>query len=525
MKTYVELKTAKEDLIQGMNILADAVKVTMGAGGKTVIIEDRYGNPKITKDGVTVAKNVYLKHPRHNMGALVLRQAASKTADDAGDGTTTSTVIAQQLVNQASKVDTSKYLLSEVKKGMELATDDIIEFLEKNSVKVTPEILLNIATISANNDEHLGKVIAEAFEKSGENGVVLMEDSKTENTYVGILEGMEIDRGYASRFLVNQPEKERCVLENCLVFVSEIKIEHLSQIQHILEFAIHNQKALLIIADMDDDVLATITLNKLKGGMKVLVVKPPMVGTKRKDLMQDLGVLTGATVANDETGDNFENLGFDTLGGCKKVSADKHKTSIVATKVDDGAVEKHVEQLKAQLEESKIKEEQDWLRERIAKLLGGVAIVYVGASSEIELEEKKDRVDDAIHATKAAIQEGIVAGGGIALLDASYELSTPHKNKNIKKGYSLMIDAIRTPAWQIIANSGKMADDIINEIVVNGVSKNNYGYDVKKERFGDMLKMGIIDPLKVTKNALRNAVSVASTIMQTEVTITLDNDE
>lgn len=518
MKKRVELTDARKKLINGINVLADAVKITMGAAGNTVIIQDDYGKPKITKDGVTVAKSIVeLEDPSESMGALVLSQAASKTASDAGDGTTTSTVIAQELINKADKVDGSKYLLSEVKKGMEKAVVDVIEFLERNSVKVDNDILLNVATISTNNDEDLGRVIADAFIKAGENGVVVMEESKTSETYVEKSEGMELHRGYASRYFVNEPEKERCVLNDCLVFISDLKIQNIRQIAHLLEFALNSSKSLLIISEMEDDLLATITLNKLKGGMKVNVIKPPMFGIKRKEILDDIATLTGAVVVSDDTGDNFDNVGVDFFGGCKKVTSDKHKTTIVAHKVNDGEVEGKVKHLNSLIKSSKSDVEKQWLSERVAKLVGGVSVVHVGANSEIELEEKKDRVDDAIHATKAAIEEGIVSGGGVALYDASLNIKSDG-NKNEKMGYSLIVDAIRKPMWQIIRNAREDVDDVIKNIIdCGGVG---YGYDVKSEKYGDMMEMGIIDPLKVTKNALRNAVSVASTVMTTGCTIT-----
>ena len=517
MKTQVTTKTAQEQLISGVNILADAVKITLGAAGQTVIIEDNYGNPHITKDGVTVAKSIYLEDPIQNMGAMVVRQAASRTANDAGDGTTTSTVIAQRLIEKANALDKNKYILSEVKKGMEMASEEVQKYLDSVSVKVDNSLLLDIATISANNDPEIGEVIAKAFEKAGENGVVTMDESATSETYVEQTEGLEFDRGYSSRHFINQPEKEACVFENSLVFLCDIKVQNIRQITHILEFAINSTKPIVIVADMEEDVLNTIILNKVKGGMKVCVVKPPMFGIKRKEIMEDLAVVTGAIVVSDETGDNFENVGVDYLGGIKKLTVDKHKTTMLANVTGDNEVEERIEALTAQIAHATSKEEKEWLQERIAKLSGGVAIVYVGASSEIEMKEKKDRVDDAIHATRAAIEEGIVSGGGVALFDASFNIFEKG-NKNINAGYSIVIDAVRSPIYQIITNSGKNAEEIIQTIIDNG--DYGYGYNVKTESFGNMMEMGIIDPLKVTKNALKNAVSVASTIMSTGCTIT-----
>lgn len=518
MNKLIVLESAKDKLAVGINKLADAVKITMGAAGQTVIIEDRYGNPKITKDGVTVAEDATpLPDPIENMGALVLKQAASKTATEAGDGTTTSTVLAQALVNEANKIDSKKYLLSEVKKGMNMAVADVIAYISSLKVDVSDQILIDVATISTNNDEELGIVIANAFVKAGTNGVVTMEESASAKTYVEESEGMELERGWASRLFITDHKKESCVMENALVFVCDVKIQNIRQVEPLLTFAIQQDRALFIIADMEDDVLNTLTINKIKGNMAVNVIKPPMFGIKRKEMMSDIATITGALVVSDETGDNFETVDVSFFGGAKKVTSTKHKTTIVAHKVDDSTISDRVVQLKEQIDESESDVEIEWLKERIAKLVGGVSVIYVGASSEIELGEKKDRVDDAIQATRAAIQEGIVSGGGVALYDASYRIES-NGNKNIKKGYILVLDAIRKPLEQILINAGVDHDSIITQIFLNNVE--GYGYNVKNEQYGNMMEMGIIDPLKVVKSALTNAVSVASTIMNTGGTIT-----
>ncbi len=515
---------AKQKLINGVNILADSVKSTLGAAGNTVIYQDPFGNPKVTKDGVTVAKEIFLEDAIENMGAQIVKQAASKTASEAGDGTTTATVIAQSIINNGIKNE--DFIQVDVNRAMAGVSDRVIEYIKSKAVKVDNEKLLNVATISANNDEELGEIISSAFIEVGNNGVVTMEESKTSKTYVDFVEGMEVKRGYLSRYHVTDEKKDECVLHNPLVFISDVKIQRMDHIFHLIQYAAENNRSIFIISEMEDNVLNTITLNKIKSGLRVGVINPPMFGVKRKELLEDISVLSNAVLISDETGDDFTNIDFSVLGSFDKVTIGKLKTTMISEQKSPRTVEK-IKFLNEKLKEEEYDENKEWLEERIANLDGKVGIVYVGAASEAELNEKKDRVDDAISATKAALEEGIIAGGGIALYDASIKINDPAFYKQDgspaeRYGQYLITSAIQEPFNRIIENAGKDLDEIEFEIFTKSVE--NYGYDVKTETYGDMFQLGIIDPLKVTRNALENAVSVASTILSTGCTITIKDD-
>lgn len=513
-------QSAEKKLIDGVDELANAVKSTLGAAGRTVIIEDAYGNPLVTKDGVTVANNILLDESVGNMANLIVRQAAKRTATEAGDGTTTATLLAQSLVVNGKEKLGDKFLHSELKLGIDSAVKDVVKYLKSTSIKVTDEKLIDVATISANNDPELGKLIAEAFIQVGENGVVTMEESATSNTYVSYSEGMDIERGYLSQRYVTDTKKDQCVLDKPLVLLSDVKIQRIEQVMPLVNYALENNRALFIVSDMEDNVLNTFTINRMNG-MAVAVIKPPMFGVKRKALLDDMADLCGAKLISEETGDDFSNITFEWLGEFNKVSIGRTKTTMIATEQTQAVIDK-INNLKDLLKVEESEGAKEFILERIAKLDGGVGIIHVGASSEAELKEKKDRVDDAISATKAALEEGIVSGGGVALYDASFKVTDPVKqSRDFKIGVGLVVDACRQPIQQILANAGETVEEVLLNI---DTKAEGTGYDVKSRKYGNMIDIGIIDPVKVTRRALENAASVSNTILSTNVVITNKKD-
>lgn len=503
---------ARTRLINGANVLCNAVKSTLGASGRTVIIEDRYGNPHATKDGVTVAKSIYLDESVENMGAQVVRQAAIRTAEEAGDGTTTSVTLAQHLIN--SELVGPELPFSELRAGMQAAVDNVIKYLTDNSARTLKKDVVNVATVSTNNDAELGGIIAEAFHRAGKNGMVVMDESPTESTYVEMVDGVQLGRGYSSPLFVNDPKRNKAIYNHPVVFISDIKIDLMSQIDFPSAVAVDRKKPLFIIAECSEEVLNTLAYNKIKGLIQVVVIPPPDFGYRRKDTMNDLGALCGCHVMSDDTGDNFQNVGHGHLGTLESVIVSKNSSILMPSAEVD--FKNHLELLQSQRKESKSKPDQDWLKERIANLSSSVALVKVGGKTEVERKEKKDRVDDAIHAVEAALEEGIVPGGGVALARAF--MSIPKRltdNLAFDVGYQIVWDSLTVPMTTILRNANKEISDAFLKDPDFFV-----GYDIDTGAFINMRDAGIVDPLKVVKSALSNAVSAAYNILSTENVIT-----
>jgi len=494
---------AKNTVFKGIEKLTKAVSSTLGASGKCVILEDNTGRPIITKDGVTVADSIILLDPVENMGATLLKEAARKTVKEAGDGTTTATVLAHSILKEAYKLK-EKYNSRDLKDGINDAVEKVIKYLNKNSIKVTGDMIDSVATISTNNDAYLGKIIGDAFRAVGETGVVMMEPTTGSETLVDIVEGIEYDKGLTNSNFVTNKANKTAELENALVLLIDSPVENIRQIQSVLEYVIKNKKALLIIADMEQPVIAALAMNKVKGNIKVNVINAPTYGISKKDTLNDLAMLTGATVINEDLGDDLDLISPDKLGECVKSVTSDQETIIQVKELSD-EVNEVIDRIKEQLKTEKAPAEVIRLEKRLARLSAKVAVVKVGANSEIELKEKTDRVEDAICATKAAIKEGIVPGGGIALLNASKNI----KAKNV--GEQILLDAIEAPFKTILDNAG-----IENYEVPTTKGR---GLNVVTGNMVNMIKSGIIDPLLVTKSALRNAASVATTILSTDCVI------
>jgi chaperonin GroEL len=508
---------ARDGLKRGVDALANAVKVTLGPKGRNVIISKSFGAPTVTKDGVTVAKEIELEDPLENMGAQMVKEVASKTNDLAGDGTTTATVLAQAIVKEGLKNVAAGANPMDLKRGIDKAVAAIVADLEKQAKKVgnSSEEIKQIAAISANNDNAIGELIAKAFNKVGKEGVITVEEAKGMETYVDIVEGMQFDRGYLSPYFVTDADKMIADLENPYILLFDKKISNLQEILPILEPVAQSGKPLLIIAeDVDGQALATLVVNKLRGGLKIAAVKAPGFGDRRKAMLEDIAVLTGGTVISEERGFSLENATLDLLGTAQTVTVDKDNTTIVNGAGDAKEIKARINQIKAQIETTTSDYDKEKLQERLAKLAGGVAVLYVGAASEVEMKEKKDRVDDALHATRAAVEEGIVAGGGVALVRAKKVLENIITN-NIDEntGVQIVNKAIESPLRIIVENAGAEGSVVINRVLEG---KKDFGYDAKSDKYVDMIKAGIIDPKKVTRVALENAASVAGMILTTE---------
>ena len=508
---------ARDGLKRGVDALANAVKVTLGPKGRNVIISKSFGAPHVTKDGVSVAKEIELEDTLENMGAQMVKEVASKTNDLAGDGTTTATVLAQAIVKEGLKNVAAGANPMDLKRGIDKAVDAIVTDLAKQTQEVgsTTEKIKQVASISANNDEVIGELIAEAFGKVGKEGVITVEEAKGTDTYVDVVEGMQFDRGYLSPYFVTNPEKMETEFENPYILLYDKKISSLKELLPVLEPVAQSGKALLIIAeDVDGEALSTLVVNKLRGALKIAAVKAPGFGDRRKAMLEDIAILTGGTVIAEESGYTLENATLEMLGTAEKVSIDKDNTTIVNGAGDADLIKNRVNQIKAQMETTTSDYDREKLQERLAKLAGGVAVLYVGAASEVEMKEKKDRVDDALHATRAAVEEGIVAGGGVALLRAKDSLSTIEAvNADEKTGIQIVSRAIESPLRTIVENAG-LEGSVIVAKVAEGAG--NYGYNAKTDEYVDMLTAGIIDPKKVTRVALENAASVAGMILTTE---------
>ena len=517
---------ARDKLKRGVDALANAVKVTLGPKGRNVVIGKKFGAPQITKDGVTVAKEIELKDPIENMGAQMVKEVASKTADVAGDGTTTATVLAQAIIQAGLKNVAAGANPMDLKRGIDKAVTELVKNLTKISKEVGSDNskIKQIATISANNDETIGALIAEAMKVVGNDGVITVEEAKGTETDVKIVEGMQFDRGYLSPYFVTNADKMITEMENPLILISEKKISSMKELMPILEPVVQAGKGLLIIAeDVDGEALGTLVVNRLRGSLKVAAVKAPGFGDRRKAMLEDIAILTGGQVISEERGMTLENVTMDMLGTAEKIEIDKDNTTIINGKGDKKAISSRVGQIRAQIETTTSDYDREKLQERLAKLAGGVAVLYVGAATEVEMKEKKDRVDDALAATRAAVQEGIVPGGGVALIRAIENLDKlKGENEDEMTGIAIVRRAAEEPLRQIIANAGEEGAVIVQKVKEG---KDDFGYNARTDKFENLYKAGVIDPTKVTRIAIENAASIASMLLTTECVIADEPEE
>ncbi|NBU90056.1 MAG: chaperonin GroEL [Flavobacteriia bacterium] len=517
---------ARDKLKRGVDALANAVKVTLGPKGRNVVIGKKFGAPQITKDGVTVAKEIELKDPIENMGAQMVKEVASKTADVAGDGTTTATVLAQAIIQAGLKNVAAGANPMDLKRGIDKAVTELVKNLKKISKEVGSDNskIKQIATISANNDETIGALIAEAMKVVGNDGVITVEEAKGTETDVKIVEGMQFDRGYLSPYFVTNADKMITEMENPLILISEKKISSMKELMPILEPVVQAGKGLLIIAeDVDGEALGTLVVNRLRGSLKVAAVKAPGFGDRRKAMLEDIAILTGGQVISEERGMTLENVTMDMLGTAEKIEIDKDNTTIINGKGDKKAITSRVGQIRAQIEATTSDYDREKLQERLAKLAGGVAVLYVGAATEVEMKEKKDRVDDALAATRAAVQEGIVPGGGVALIRAIENLDKlKGENEDEMTGIAIVRRAAEEPLRQIIANAGEEGAVIVQKVKEG---KDDFGYNARTDKFENLYKAGVIDPTKVTRIAIENAASIASMLLTTECVIADEPEE
>ena len=511
---------ARERMLRGVNILADAVKVTLGPKGRNVVMDKSFGAPRITKDGVSVAKEIELSDKFENMGAQMVREVASRTNDEAGDGTTTATVLAQAIIKEGLKAVAAGMNPMDLKRGVDLATSKVVESIKAASRPVSDSAeVAQVGTISANGEKFIGEQIAAAMQKVGNEGVITVEENKGMETEVEVVEGMQFDRGYLSSYFVTNPEKMVADLEDAYILLHEKKLSSLAPMVPLLESVIQTGKPLLIVAeDVEGEALATLVVNRLRGGLKVAAVKAPGFGDRRKAMLQDIAILTGGQVISDDLGMKLENVGLDMLGRAKKVSINKDNTTIVDGAGDKPEIEARVAQIRQQIEETTSDYDKEKLQERVAKLAGGVAVIRVGGMTEVEVKERKDRVDDALNATRAAVQEGIVVGGGVALVQATKVLEgLKGANADQDVGISIIRRALEAPLRQISENSG--VDGAVVAGKIRESESTSFGFNAQTEEFGDMFKFGVIDPAKVTRTALENAASVAGLLITTEAMI------
>ena len=508
---------ARERMFRGVDILANAVKVTLGPKGRNVVIEKSFGAPRITKDGVTVAKEIELSDKFENMGAQMVREVASKQNDAAGDGTTTATVLAHAIVREGAKYVAAGANPMDVKRGVDLAVEAIRADLEKNSRKVTSsEEVAQVGTISANGDTSIGKMIAEAMQKVGNEGVITVEEAKTAETELDVVEGMQFDRGYLSPYFVTNSEKMVVELEDPYILIHEKKLTGLQAMLPVLEAVVQTGKPLLIISeDVEGEALATLVVNRLRGGLKVCAVKAPGFGDRRKAMLEDIAVLTNGQVISEDLGIKLENVELGMLGRAKRITVEKENTTIVDGSGKKKDIEARVNQIKAQIEETTSDYDREKLQERLAKLAGGVAVIKVGGATEVEVKERKDRVDDALNATRAAVEEGVVPGGGVMLLKASMAITVKGENEDQDAGIQIVRKALQSPIRQIAENAGVEGSIVVGKVLeARGAS---FGYDAQKDEYGDMIEKGIIDPAKVVRTALQDAASIAGLMITTEV--------
>ncbi|MEP1033185.1 chaperonin GroEL [Ekhidna sp.] len=510
---------ARDSIKKGVDILADAVKVTLGPKGRNVILDKKFGAPNVTKDGVSVAKEIELREPIENMGAQLVKEVASKTADDAGDGTTTATVLTQAIFGHGIKNVAAGANPMDLKRGIDKAVAAVVENLKTQSKNIkTNDEIAQVASVSANNDPEIGKMIADAMEKVGKDGVITVEEAKGTETEVKTVEGMQFDRGYLSPYFVTNTDKMEAELESPYILIYDKKVSNMKELLPILEATAQTGKPLLIIAeDVEGEALATLVVNKIRGSLKIAAVKAPGFGDRRKAMLEDIAILTGGTVISEERGYKLENATIDYLGTADKINIDKDNTTIVNGAGKKADITARVNQIKQQIENTSSDYDKEKLQERLAKLSGGVAILYIGAATEVEMKEKKDRVDDALHATRAAVQEGIVAGGGVALIRAIKALDgLTLENEDQNTGVTIVRNAIQSPLRTIVENAGGEASVVVNEVLAG---KADYGFNAANGEYVNMFKAGIIDPTKVTRLALENASSIASLLLTTECVV------
>ncbi|MGB6935212.1 MAG: chaperonin GroEL [Xanthobacteraceae bacterium] len=511
---------ARDRMLRGVDILANAVKVTLGPKGRNVVIDKSFGAPRITKDGVTVAKEIELEDKFENMGAQMVREVASKTSDIAGDGTTTATVLAAAIVREGSKAVAAGMNPMDLKRGIDLAVEAVVEELKKNSKNITSnEEIAQVGTISANGDKEIGDYLAKAMKRVGNEGVITVEEAKSLETELDVVEGMQFDRGYISPYFITNADKMRVEMEDPYILINEKKLSALNELLPLLEAVVQTGKPLLIVAeDVEGEALATLVVNKLRGGLKVAAVKAPGFGDRRKAMLQDIAVLTGGQAISEDLGIKLENVTLAMLGKAKKVMIDKENTTIVNGGGKKKDIEDRITQIKAQIEDTTSDYDREKLQERLAKLAGGVAVIRVGGATEVEVKERKDRVDDAMHATRAAVEEGVLPGGGVALLRATETLKKIRtQNDDQKTGVEIVRKALQSPARQIATNAGEDGSVIVGKILEN--SAYGFGFDAQNGEYVDMVKKGIIDPTKVVRQALQGAASVAGLLITTEAMV------
>jgi chaperonin GroEL len=523
-KQIVTGADSRQAILRGVNILADAVKITLGPKGRNAVIEKKFGSPIITKDGVTVAKEIELQDPLENMGAQMVREVASKTSDVAGDGTTTATVLAQAIFREGVRTVAAGASPMALKRGIDKAVEVAVEEIKRLSREVKGDMIAQVGTISANTDKQVGSIIAEAMKKVGKDGVITVEESKTMETTLEIVEGMQFDRGYLSSYFVTDPERMECVLEDVRILIHEKKISSMKDLLPLLEQTAKMSKPLLIIAeDVDGEALATLVVNKLRGTLQCAAVKAPGFGDRRKAMLEDIAILTGGKAITEDLGIKLENVKIEDLGSAKKVTLDKDNTTIIAGAGKSSEVEGRIRQLRLQIEETTSDYDKEKLQERLAKLVGGVAIIKVGAATETELKEKKARVEDAMHATRAAVEEGIVAGGGTALLRCLPAMEKLKLHNDEAIGVNIVKRALEEPLRQIAQNAGHEGALVVGR--VRESKDENFGFNAETGEFGDLVKAGVIDPAKVTRLALQSAASIVSLMLTTEVLIAHAQEE
>jgi chaperonin GroEL len=511
---------ARDRMLHGVDILNNAVKVTLGPKGRNVILDKSYGAPRITKDGVTVAKEIELEDKFENMGAQMVREVASKTSDNAGDGTTTATVLTASIMKEGLKLVAAGMNPMDLKRGIDIAVTAVVKDIERRAKKVqSAEEIAQVATISANGDKSVGKMISDAMQKVGNEGVITVEEAKTANTELEVVEGMQFDRGYLSPYFITNAEKMLAELEDPYILIHEKKLSSLQPMLPVLEAVVQSGKPLLIVAeDIEGEALATLVVNKLRGGLKVAAVKAPGFGDRRKAMLEDIAVLTAGTMIAEDLGIKLENVTLQMLGKAKRVRIEKENTTIIDGAGSKKDIEGRIAQIKAQIEETTSDYDKEKLQERLAKLAGGVAVLRVGGSTEVEVKEKKDRVDDAMHATKAAVEEGIVPGGGVALLRAKAAIGKLNgDNGDIQAGINIVLRALEAPIRQIAENSGVEGSIVVGKVLEN--KSQSYGFDAQTEQYVDMLNAGIVDPAKVVRVALQDAASVAGLMITTEAMV------
>jgi chaperonin GroEL len=517
-KQIVYSENSRQAILRGVNQLADAVKVTLGPKGRNVVLEKKFGGPTITKDGVTVAKEVELKDPLENMGAQMVREVASKTSDVAGDGTTTATILAQSIFREGVKSVAAGANPMALKRGIEKAVGIVVEEVKKFSKPVSGDMIAQVGTISANGDTTIGNTIAEAMKKVGKDGVITVEESKTMHTELQTVDGMQFDRGYLSPYFISDPDRMECVLEDPYILIHEKKISNMKDLLPVLEQIARSGKPLLVIAEeVEGEALATLVVNKLRGTLNACAVKAPGFGDRRKAMLEDIGILTGGKAIFEETGIKLEGVRLEDLGRAKRVTVDKDNTTIIDGAGSQKNIEARIKQLRNQIEETTSDYDREKLQERLAKLAGGVAVIKVGAATETEMKEKKARVEDALHATRAAVEEGIVPGGGVALLRAAIALNDVKTDHDEKIGVDIIRRACEEPVRQIVGNAGYEGAIVIEKIRAN--KDPNFGFNAASAEYEDLVKSGVIDPTKVTRSALQNASSIAALMLTTEAMI------